>query len=374
MLATPAKTFELAVQPNAISHDASLTFPRPILRRKPRRACHQRAPLVLSHVGVYVNVRRGAKGSAMGKFAARQRPSHLGAFAWLLATACQPQVHTDEPRSPATRPSEKTASLALPPSGANPSDSKGAPGKSARGVSSHCADGWKVDLGPYEYMNNMWAKAKAKGPYEQCLLTREGDGRTEMGWTWAWPGFDPLGFGYPEIIFGWKPWFPKSTDPRLPIRVGDVKTLMVRYDVETQATGKWALAPAAWLTRANDGNRVTARDILHEVATWIDYEPSATPIGNRIGPALVDGIDYELLLHPNEGDRGDGTGWDLYYFKRTKPSGHGIINLHSLLAYMVKAGRIQADDLVASIEFGSETQSGSGASWIRDFEIIVERK
>src|SRR5215471_18320290 len=121
----------------------------------------------------------------------RKWPSHLGLSAWLLVTACQPQVHTDEPRSPATPASQKTASQTLPPGGGNAVDSGSAPGKSASGVSSYCTDGWMAERGSYQYLNNMYAKAKANGPYEQCLLTRERDGRTELGWTWSWPGFDP---------------------------------------------------------------------------------------------------------------------------------------------------------------------------------------
>jgi hypothetical protein len=241
-------------------------------------------------------------------------------------------------------------------------------------ISRFCTDGWKIRLGSYEYMNNMYAKAKAKGSYEQCLVSRDVDGKTELGWSWDWPGFDPLGFGYPEIIFGWKPWFSQSTDSRLPIRVGDVNALAVRYKVETQARGRWSLTPGLWLTRGVEPGHMSAMAITSEVVVWADYGKEAHPIGKSLGEVLVDGVAYEFFHQPNEGDRGDGSGWDLYYFKSPSPRDEANIDFHAILAHLLKAGRIEPDQLVASVEFGSELQSGRGTTWIKDFDVRVERR
>jgi hypothetical protein len=75
-----------------------------------------------------------------------------------------------------------------------------APGKIEPGVSSDCTNYSVIAQGPYQYQSNMWASDKAKGPFEQCVLSRQLDGKTQLGWTWAWPGFERLGFGYPELI------------------------------------------------------------------------------------------------------------------------------------------------------------------------------
>ena len=99
--------------------------------------------------------------------------------------------------------------------------------------------------------SSSWGSNKARGRYEQCLLEREVDGRLERGWTWNFPGLDPSVFAYPEIIFGWKPWSGGPTsDARFPLKVADVGKLVMHYEVETEASGNYNLAPEVWLTRS----------------------------------------------------------------------------------------------------------------------------
>lgn len=108
-------------------------------------------------------------------------------------------------------------------------DAHNAPGKYQEGVSSECNNGYAVADGPYRYENNQWGSGKSQGPFEQCLLEREVNGKKERGWTWNFPGTDSTVFSYPEIIFGWKPWTGgKTTHPALPTRVGDYAKLTWR--------------------------------------------------------------------------------------------------------------------------------------------------
>ena len=74
-----------------------------------------------------------------------------------------------------------------------------APGKTERGVTAACAPGTGWRLGPYRYVNDQWGSNKARGPFEQCLLKRDGSAGAEVGWSWSWPaaalptrtGFEP---------------------------------------------------------------------------------------------------------------------------------------------------------------------------------------
>ncbi len=248
-----------------------------------------------------------------------------------------------------------------------------APGKAAPGVTSDCANYATITSGSYEYINNMWARDKVVGAFEQCLISRQTDSKTELGWTWSWPGFDPLGFGYPEIVFGWKPWSDKSTDQRLPIRVDAVQRLAVRYAIETESTGKDSLAPAIWLTTSGEANRANALTISAEIVVWLDYPDGAAPIGALIGKEQVEGVAYEVWHKPNHGDKGNGQGWDLYYFKAPERGRQGTLHFHAFLAHMLGQRRIRPDHFVASVELGSELMGGSGTTWVREFEVDVAR-
>src|SRR5262249_21739206 len=134
------------------------------------------------------------------------------------------------------------------------------------GVAKNCQAWATVVEGAYRYSNNEWGHDKAKAKFDQCLLSRTHDGRTERGWSWSWPGFDASVFAYPEIEFGWKPWTGgKSTDKRFPMRVGDVKHLVMNYDVETRATGSYDLAPEIWITTRNASDDADPKLITTEV-------------------------------------------------------------------------------------------------------------
>src|ERR1700744_1778283 len=123
-----------------------------------------------------------------------------------------------------------------------------APSSDAPGVKAVCENNATLGGGAYHYENNQWGWAKEHSRYEQCLLEREVSGQTERGWTWAWPGQDSSVFAYPEIIYGWKPWAGgKTSDPRFPPKGSAMQQLAIDYEVETNATGNYNLAPEVWL-------------------------------------------------------------------------------------------------------------------------------
>jgi hypothetical protein len=264
------------------------------------------------------------------------------------------------------------AARAPEPAAAQPSTNLApAPGKSQPGVTSDCGDYALMAHGPLQFMNNVWAREKANGAFEQCVLRRGSDSQAQFGWTWAWPGFEPLGYGFPEIIFGWKPWSEASTDAKLPIQISALKELSVRYAVSTESTGKVSLAAAIWLTNSGDATAPNPLAIANEIAIWLDYPEGATPIGERGGALPVDGIDYELWHTPNHGDRGNGQGWDLYYLKGPNHRLQGTLKLERFLEALSSKQLITSDRFVASVEFGNELMSGSGTTWVNDFDVAV---
>lgn len=252
--------------------------------------------------------------------------------------------------------------------------SASAPGTALAGVTKHCTPWATIVRGPYKYENNVWGSNKAKGAYEQCLLEKQAGGRNIVGWTWSWPGRDPSVFAYPEIIFGWKPWSGgRTSDPRFPMRVGDVKELTLRYDVETEATGAYNLAPEIWLTRSGRAqHEPNPKTITTEIMFWMDYASGARPAGSVVGTPSIDGVTYELWKEDSIGDKGDGTGWLLYSFMSPKIQRQGTISVHTLLRYLIDKELVSPDEFVASVEFGNEIVSGSGTTWVNHFEIAVK--
>jgi len=248
-----------------------------------------------------------------------------------------------------------------------------APGKSLPGVDAKCGEFFTINEGPYRWENNTWGSGKARGRYEQCLLEREVDGKTERGWTWNFPGLDPSVFAYPEIIYGWKPWSGgRTTDKRFPLKVADVKHLVINYHIEMQATGAYNLAPEIWLTRSGHAsNSPNPSTITTEIMFWMDYKAEARPAGSIVEHPVVDGVTYELWKADSIGDKGNGQGWVLYSFKSPKIQHQGTISVHSLLGYMSQKNLIKQDEYVASVEFGNEVMGGTGTTWVKRFDIEV---
>jgi hypothetical protein len=252
-------------------------------------------------------------------------------------------------------------------------ETMGAPGKSGPGVTAKC-EAWTTLLqGPYRYNNNQWGSKKAKGKAEQCLLTREVDGHTETGWTWNWPGFDASVFAYPEIEFGWKPWSGgKSTDPRFPIRVSDVPHIALNYEVETDATGSYDLAPEVWLTNAPGGSQSPdPQSITTEVMFWMDYASGARPAGKVVETPTLDGVQYELWQEDSIGVDANGKGWRLLSFKSPTILHKGKISIDLLLKHLIGLKLASPNDYLASVEFGNEVMGGSGTTWVKHFDVEV---
>jgi hypothetical protein len=254
-------------------------------------------------------------------------------------------------------------------------DAHNAPGKYAPDVSSQCNSGYAVADGPYRYENNQWGSNKAQGRFEQCLLTRELDGTQERGWTWSFPGTDSSVFSYPEIIFGWKPWTGgKTTDPHLPSRVGDFAKLTVVYEVESQISGSYNLAPEVWITKRKvTSGEASPSSITAEVMFWMDSGGIARPGGERVANLDVNGEPFELWQQDGaNGSGASGSQWRLLSFKRATPQLKGRIDIPAFMRVLTDRQLIDPNHYIATIEFGNEVTGGSGTTWVKHFEVQTD--
>jgi hypothetical protein len=240
-------------------------------------------------------------------------------------------------------------------------------------TASLCMDGDQMRNGPYVYENNQWGKAKANGPYSQCILRRNADGAPQYGWSWEWPGFNASVFAYPEIIYGWKPWSGgKSTDPKLPMKVTDIRTMKMQFDIDLQATGGYNLAPEIWLTSTGEASMGAApARITTEIMFWMNRE-NMQPAGMFMEKVTVDGVDYQLWKLDSMGDTGNGQGWAYYAFMSAKPQNKAILDIGQFIQYLLSKSYIAAENYVASIEFGTEIAGGKGTAWLKEYSLLVE--
>jgi Glycosyl hydrolase family 12 len=264
--------------------------------------------------------------------------------------------------------------VALPLASCRPRRAAHAPGADAPDVKAVCANAATVEDAPYRYENNQWGSGKARGSFEQCLLERGANGstRTERGWSWTWPGTDPSVFAYPEIIFGWKPWTGgRSSDHRFPLKISEMRQLAIRYEVETNATGSYNLAPEVWLIsgRSSAGAPNPAL-ISAEIMFWMEAAGVAQPAGTIVDRPVVAGTAYELWQKDGAGDNGAG-GWRLISLKTPTVQRAGTIPVDELLRYLVKKGLVSAEHYVASVEFGNEITGGTGTTWVKKFAVEV---
>jgi hypothetical protein len=240
-------------------------------------------------------------------------------------------------------------------------------------TASLCMDGDQMRNGPYVYENNQWGKGKANGPSSQCLLRRTVDGAPQYGWSWEWPGYNASVFAYPEIIYGWKPWSGgTSTDPRLPMKVTDIRTLKMRFDIDLQASGGYNLAPEIWLTSTAEASlRPAPARITTEIMFWMNRE-KMEPAGTFMEKVAIEGADYLLWKLDGVGDTGNGQGWAYFAFVRARPQNKATLDIRQFIQYLLSKNYITADNYVASVEFGTEIAGGKGTAWLKEYSLVVE--
>ena len=132
---------------------------------------------------------------------------------------------------------------------------------SSQDTSFYC-DPWAQEpYGDYLIENNVWGQGSIN-EFTQCIFTTND---SSFGWNWDWPDIGYNVKAYPEIIFGKKPWSINSTTNELPLKVGNVETFEVNFDLNIEASGNYNLAFEFWVTEDSISNQ---DQITNEVMIW----------------------------------------------------------------------------------------------------------
>ena len=158
----------------------------------------------------------------------------------LLLTACD-SGNTLRPIAQAGSGKPASAPASAPTAFAHPAD------ETLR-FHMQCEEAVTAASGSYEVENNVWGKG-ALTDWSQCVgatnSTRRG---LAARWTWDWKSQDNQVKAFPEVVFGHKPGTARSTTPLLPRKLGEMRRVVMDYDISTQRSGTGNLSVDIWLT------------------------------------------------------------------------------------------------------------------------------
>ncbi len=232
---------------------------------------------------------------------------------------------------------------------------------------STCADYERINVGDYILHNNVWNKGN-RTDYTQCVFAQSVTPPTTMGWRWEWPGAAGEIQAYPEVMFGDSPWDAEPPTGGLPLPVSD-RDLLVTYTASISATGKWNVAFDMWLT---SDPAPAEQNITDEVMIWVDASDLMPgPLVYDI--VAFDGITYTVHVAPGHRDASGGSSatWSYIAFKTRAPLLSGTLNMGHFLGYLLEQHIIEKDRYIASLEFGTELESGTGEFVLSAYEITV---
>ncbi|HNT77008.1 MAG TPA: hypothetical protein PKH77_18515 [Anaerolineae bacterium] len=261
-----------------------------------------------------------------------------------------------EPTEPPPPPATATAA---PPATATP--------PAASYALSTCADFERIAVGEYILNNNAWNKGD-RTDYTQCIFAQGDTPPTTMGWRWDWPGDAREIQAYPEVMVGDSPWDAESPTGGLPLPIG-ARDVLVTYTATISATGKWNVAFEMWLTR---DPAPAEQNITDEVMIWVarnDLMPGPL-VYDKV---TFDGVAYTVHVAPGHGDASGGSAatWKYIAFVTREPQLSGTLNMSHFLDYLVEKQVIEPDRYIASLELGTEIESGKGEFVLSTYEVTT---
>jgi hypothetical protein len=208
--------------------------------------------------------------------------------------------------------------------------------------------------------------------YSQCaaLVAGQGAGTVSASWTWTWPVATTVTTrATPSIIYGFKPWNPKSTTLNLPRKVDEVASLQV--DAGTVAF----LPTTDPLVDYDVISYLTASNVKAPGQTVLDIMGSVMVLWNEQG--------WTVGGTPAASDISiGGTSWDLYLSgSNLAYVPHGAIfgsptSLHldmaDFLADGVGRGAIDPSWWVASVETAAIVYQGQGGFGLGDYKVTFQ--
>ena len=223
-------------------------------------------------------------------------------------------------------------------------------------TSFYCDPWTQEPYGDYLIENNVWGQGSIN-EFTQCIFTTND---SSFGWNWDWPDIGYNVKAYPEIIFGKKPWSVNSTTNELPIKIDNVETFEVNFDLNIEASGNYNLAFEFWVTEDSISNQ---DQITNEVMIWT-ANSLLQPAGEQISVFFSDGYYYDLY-------RAEFDNWIYYAFVSQTDQQEGTLHVHNFINYMLATGHLNPNEYMASFELGNEIVSGSGQTNIQQYSISV---
>ncbi len=219
-----------------------------------------------------------------------------------------------------------------------------------------CTDNGVVALGPVLLENNVWNRGDLSD-YSQCVEAVAGD-PLDLRWRWSWPAGDQMPRASPGVVFGWKPWQPRSTSSALPRRLDEIRRMVVDYEVDVRAKGRFNMAFDLWVTGSLPP---TPESVTHEIMIW-SMNAGMVPHGDRMDRVSIGGVRYEVYKGPMEK-------WMYIAFASTENRSAGRLPVHEFLRYLEREGHVPPGAYLASIDYGNEVVEGQGETTLRCFGI-----
>lgn len=232
-----------------------------------------------------------------------------------------------------------------------------------------CNESVTAASGSYVIENNVWGKG-ALTDWSQCVGATNSPRRgLAARWTWDWKYQGDNVKAYPEVVFGHKPGTARSTTPLLPRKLGEVRRVVMDYDISTKRNGTGNLSVDIWLTDTPAPTTFAVPPITHEVMIWLEIFGPMYAGGDQIDTVSIHGIPYRVYV----GEK-FGLGWRYIAFKpeNTPMQPVAQLDLMPYLLYLETKGLVSPESYLANINLGNEIISGAGATQVNHLAIEVE--
>lgn len=236
-----------------------------------------------------------------------------------------------------------------------------------------CEDASLTEAGQYVGENNAWGKQGVVG-WSQCMgatALPQAEGQppaVTAHWTWDWKQVGDNVKAFPEIVFGHKPGFAKTSTTLLPRKLSTLQTLSVAHDITTEREGAGNLSIDMWLTTNGNPTTFAVPPITHEVMIWLEsYGPM------YVGGELVDRVRINGTLYRVHVGEKFGLGWRYVAFAPNSPMQPvNQVNLLPFFEYLKGKRLITTDEHLSAVNLGNEIISGSGDTRVNRFAVHIQ--
>jgi len=220
--------------------------------------------------------------------------------------------------------------------------------------------------GEYGLHNNVWGAKRGRDAPEnfvQCMSEPFGDGAIGAAFQWKFLLPSQSVKSYPHVTYGWdfaKPYPAKM----LPVKVANLKKLVVEYDYDIQSSARYNVSFDLWLSDAPSPKRA---DLKTEIMIWVErnlFEQKR----KRLASPMIAGQRYDYYAGPVPAAIGQWTYVAFVSHGRTRSAS---IDLAPYIHYVADRNKSGAGAYVNGIHFGAELTEGAGSFKINKFRVLT---